>query len=196
MQPGEHVWIISRSKAVSVRLGRPTCYAGECRGDYAALELPQVASRDAIAVVPFRFLGAGDTVRELPVTSTLDGRCADPPKLTWKPSRCRTFSLGDHSRRLEHQTETRSTETGWNSIRTYARVTTGRSSTAWRLVSETTAPLEPEAVVVRDHSEYILWRQRVGIGGPAAITLVLSRIESDGSLTFGQRYSAGGQPCD
>ena len=195
MEPGERVWLLTRSGAVSVRLGEPTCYAGECRGDYAALELPTKQSTNVVAVVPFRFLASPDRVRPLSLLKTDDGSCVQPPTLEWTADVCRIFGVSNNGQ-LHVQTERRSTQNGGDMIRTHARMTTRGRSGRWQLVSTSTSAMNPEALVVRQGSESVLWRQIVGIGGPAEITVVLSRVELDDVLTFGRRYSAGGQPCD
>jgi hypothetical protein len=196
VEPGERVWLITRDGAVPVRLGEPACLEGECGGDYAALVLPERYSRTAIAVVPLRFLEAADQVRPVAVVERRSGACAERPRITWKAHQCTTFSIGDGGRRLQVQTESKPVLTGWNLMRTHARVLSGGVSGEWQLVGEATSPLQPEAVLIRDGMTAILWRQRVGIGGPSELTLVLSRVEPAGFLTFGLRYTAGGQPCD
>lgn len=195
MEPGERVWLLTRDGATTLRLGKPACYAGECRGDYASLQLP-TKRLDVIAAVPLRFLSSTDRVQPLILLESSDGSCVEPPTLEWMADVCRTFDVGSSNRRLQVQTERRPMQNGWDVIRTHARMITGRDNGRWQVVSTSTAVVNPEIVLFRQGSQLVLWRQIVGIGGPAEITIVISRIEVDGFLAFGRRYSAGGQPCD
>ena len=192
MEPGETVWLLSRTDARTMRLGKPTCYGGECHGDYAALQLPVAASSDLIAVVPRRFLHDGEEVRPL---RRLEERCDRDEPQGWVLAECKTFALGGR-RHLQVRWETRAPESEGNVTRTYASVARPHAARDWQLVVETAGRTEPEILLIRADSVDILWRTITGIGGPAEITLFLSRVGRDGSLTLGHRYSAGGQPCD
>jgi hypothetical protein len=195
LEPGERVWMIFPDAAVPVTLGSATCVAGEeCHGAWAALALPSKATRNAIAVVPRRFLSDGDAITAPLQLESKKRACDEPPKLKFPAHECTEWDLGRHPLRLHVQTEMQlDRDTGWEQFRTHVRVA-GQSS--WQLISEGVEEFTPRAVLLGGESVRVLWRKDEGLGSPARITVQMSRIAADGKHTFGRSYSAGGQPCD
>jgi hypothetical protein len=200
LEPGERVWMLVPDAAVAVTLGDPVCVVGEeCHGAWVSLRLSPKATRNAIAVVPRRFLTDEDPVSAPRQTGIRKGACADPPHMSWTATMCTEWDLGWKGFRLEVQSErTLVKETGWDLIRTHVRVLHRLSgdSGRWQMISEGVDELTPRAVLPSEVSCRVLWRKEEGIGAPALITVQLSRVDADGSQVFGRKYWAGGQPCD
>jgi hypothetical protein len=204
LEPGERVWMIVPDAAVPMILGNVECYVGkECGGAWASLALSPKATRNAITVVPWRFLTDRDPVSAPSKMDTIKGACREPPKMTFKPLECVIWDIGFGDLQLQVQTESKlNDDLGYDLVRTHVRVVTrdfgtgNHAQSAWQMVSDGVDELSPRAVLDGDDSRRILWRKDEGIGSPALITVQLSRVAKDGSQTFGRKFTAGGQPCD
>lgn len=200
MAPGEPVWIITPDGTFKGTLGRQECYGGECHAAYAALPLIGKVRGRASAIVPRRFLTAAHHAMPLRKQKEKPGTCDGAPRLKWRAGSCTTWSTERPGVDLQIQTEVLPQDTGWDTIRQHVRVRRGTDLGAWNMVFETVDELEPVLMIAdgveNERSYRILWFRAVGIGGPAQLTTVFSRLESDATLTWGHPYTAGGQPCD
>ena len=200
MAPGDLVWILAPEGVFAGVLGRQLCYGGECGGAYASLKINGANSKTARAIVPHQFLTANCKATRIRKIADRKGRCSNPPNLKWNAGRCTTWSTGIPGTSAQIQTEVMEDEEGVQSLRQHVRSVHSGATSAWRLLSEPSSEFEPVVAISDERDgirlDRVLWIRGTGIDGPQYLTVLFSEVKPDGTLRWGRKYSAGGQPCD
>jgi len=222
LKEGDSVWAITRSGLFPAKLGDLGCSLGECTANYFSinLEVKKTAPKDVIAVVQQSFMvGLAKPHTPAPVDPAKFLDCTDMLSKIPRPSstvlyfkfweiesarKCATFNLGEdlHGPFLQVASKTFDQGEGQADVtevrvRTRVKERTRLKAAEDVFLDYDTEPLQP-VLVFNDPGgiKRVLWWTESGICCPSEVILLVSRVLADGSIQFGKRYSAGGQPCD
>ena len=195
----DELFALSKKGSTLLSVGDPSCFIGECKGNNVAVQLVG-ADREVFGAIKKT---DGMRLKTVPVQVT----SLDPKECTTlypaifdesfpevpAERKCQNVSVQNFPQ-FTIATKGFKQENGWVVYVVHAQ--TGQSGTKIEIDRDTN-PLEPVLGIVDSAKRVLLlWKKSSGICCPSETTLVLSTHDDKGVMSFGERYKAGGQPCD